>query len=359
MNDIKHDEKPHGKWRIIIGIVILFAVFGVLFYAGYSVTSLLYKVTGKPPESLAHIFSALTGMIFFIIAVILFNLFGKHKDGYRHFFIRDIMTNALGQIANGNFGVLINMEEVSPQHHYVAKAINDMAQSLGTLETMRQDFISNVSHEIQSPLTSIGGFAALLKKADLSDKERQRYAEIIESESKRLSSLSDNLLKLSSLDSNKIPLALQDFRLDKQLENITLTLEPQWAAKNLTLEADLQKQTICGDESLLSQVWVNLLHNAIKFTPNGGQINIALSSDNAVITVKISDTGIGISPSDKIHIFERFYKADKARDRSLGGNGLGLSLVKKIVELHGGNISVESEPGKGTIFNISLTNHPL
>jgi signal transduction histidine kinase len=209
-----------------------------------------------------------------------------------------------------------------------------------------------VSHEIQSPLTSIGGFAALLKNADLPDDERRRYLAIIEAESKRLSSLSDNLLKLSALDNESI--AMTEFRLDRQLSNIILTLEPQWSGKNLTVDAALPKCVASGDENLLSQVWMNLLVNAIKFTPENGVISVSLN-ENAV---KISDTGVGIAKDELPHIFERFYKVDKARDRALGGNGLGLSLVKKITELHGGKISVESETGKGTTFEIFLPGLP-
>ena len=120
------------------------------------------------------------------------------------------------------------------------------------------------------------------------------------------------------------------------------------------MEADLQKCILCGDEDLLSQVWINLLNNAVKFTPTGGQITITLTGNGGRAVIRISDTGAGIEPEDQIHIFERFYKTDKARDRSLGGNGLGLALVKKIVELHGGSVSVKSEIGKGTAFEISL-----
>ncbi|MCL1975562.1 MAG: HAMP domain-containing histidine kinase [Firmicutes bacterium] len=356
MNGVQNDdERSPGKVRIIIGLLVIFVILGVFFYAGYGTTLLVYKFLGRPPESLAHVLSALTGLMFFSVVVFLFNLIRHFGRDSRHFFISSIMMNALGQIAHGNFEVLINLNEIEPQHHQFANAINEMAQSLGTMETMRQDFISNVSHEIQSPLTSISGFASLLKKADLSNEQRLKYAKIIEAESKRLSSLSDNLLKLSSLDNNKIPLSKQDFRLDKQLEHIALTLEPQWSAKNLTLEADLIKLTLYGDEYLLSQVWMNLIHNAIKFTPKGGQIGVMMTSDAEMVTIKISDTGVGISPDDQIHLFERFYKADKSRDRALGGNGLGLSLVKKIVELHGGNVTVNSKIGEGAVFIVQLS----
>lgn len=148
----------------------------------------------------------------------------------------------------------------------------------------------------------------------------------------------------------KKPLSICEYRLDRQLQSVALTLEPQWSAKNITLEADLKKTTINGDQELLSQVWVNLLHNAIKFTPDGGVIKI--TADGELVT--ISDTGWGMGKEDLPHIFERFYKADKARDRSLGGNGLGLALVKKILDLHGFSIAVESEKNTGTRFTIRL-----
>jgi signal transduction histidine kinase len=288
-------------------------------------------------------------------SLILFVIFGSILSLLRRSQLKNInsmhrgLTETLNEIANGNFNVLVETDPHAP-HNDIAEAVNEMTRKLGTLENMRQDFISNVSHEIQSPLTSIGGFAKLLKDESLPPEQRRHYAEIIEAESKRLSSLSDNLLKLSTLDNNKIPLNLTDFRLDKQLETVALTLEPQWAAKNITLEADLQKSAVNADADLLSQVWINLLVNAIKFTPEGGTITITLKSG----AVTIADTGCGISGEDRFHIFERFYKVDKARDRSLGGNGLGLAIVKKIVELHDGHISVESEPEKGTEFEISL-----
>ena len=341
---------PRHRKIWFLGIISLYCA---AFSAAFGITSLIYRFTGSPTELLRHLFSGIVAMLIIMtVANIILHLRGgprqdDFQDAHNH------ISTALAQVAMGNFNVLIDPEIVGG-HNKIAEAFNKMAQSLGTMESMRQDFISNVSHEIQSPLTSISGFAALLQKNGLSDDERQKYAMIIEAESKRLSSLSDNLLKLSTLDNDKTPLNNKEFRIDKQLEHIALTLEPQWSAKNITLEADLDKLVFYGDEELLSQVWMNLLHNAIKFTPEGGQINIALTLDVDSVSVKITDTGVGISPEDQMHIFERFYKADKARDRSLGGNGLGLSLVKKFVELHKGSISVESEVGKGTVFSVTL-----
>ncbi|SHH57657.1 Signal transduction histidine kinase [Sporobacter termitidis DSM 10068] len=343
---MKREEHIHpGKAGVIFGFAVCFAIF-----TGFVALAYIIVRHAGLSEFATAMLSGLGGLIFFcVFAALLSFIRLQHFKRTHRDFTHDIVLNAFEQISHGNFDIFI---EPNPNDPYseITDAFNEMAKNLGSLETMRQDFISNVSHEIQSPLTSIKGFAALLKNDDLPPDERRRYAKIIEAESRRLSSLSDNLLKLSALDGEKKPLNLVEYRLDKQLSQIILSLEPQWSAKNISFDVDLPKQTITADEDLLSQVWVNLLHNAIKFTPAGGEISVKLS-DSAVI---ISDSGIGIAHSDLIHIFERFFKADKARDRALGGNGLGLSLVKKIVELHGFHITVESEINKGTQFTIRL-----
>jgi signal transduction histidine kinase len=265
------------------------------------------------------------------------------------FTLFDDINKAIDSIARGNFNVRIDGGDHHPLSE-LTERLNKMARELGSLESMRADFVSNVSHEIQSPLTSIGGFAKLLRES-ATDEQSRHYADVIIAESGRLSGLSDNLLKLSTLDNNKIPLNRTDFRLDKQLRQIALTLEPQWSAKNIELSCELAPTTVNADAELLSQVWINLLVNAIKFTPSGGAITITLKDD----AVTISDTGCGISDEDKLRIFERFYKVDKARDRSLSGSGLGLSIVKKILELHGYSLAVDSEVGRGTAFTIRLS----
>ncbi|WP_330583685.1 HAMP domain-containing sensor histidine kinase [Geosporobacter ferrireducens] len=278
----------------------------------------------------------------------------RYSKGIRqHHVLQSQILNAMTRIAQGDFDVFIDAHD-DYLHNDMVDGINKIAKELGSMEQLRQDFISNVSHEIQSPLTSISGFAALLKNTALTDEQKNHYLGIIEAESKRLSALSDNLLKLSALETGGEPLSSMEFRLDKQLEEVVLMLEPQWNVKGIELEVDLERVTAQGDEGMLSQVWVNLLHNAIKFTPEGGVIRVILKSDQVNICCRITDTGIGIAPEDQIHIFERFYKVDKSRDRAHGGNGLGLSLAKKIVELHEGQITTQSEIGKGTTFTITL-----
>jgi signal transduction histidine kinase len=336
---------------MILKTLTLLFLYSSCISAGYGISSLIFRAVGTPPGIWGFLLRAFIVLALITLVLTGFRLFFQlqHPEHLKERHGYSTLLNAIDRIAKGDFGVLLEPRDAG-MHHELAEAINKMAENLGTLEAMRQDFISNVSHEIQSPLTSIAGFAKLLKDENLSAEQRGHYAGIIEMESRRLSSLSDKLLKLSSLDNSNIPLIKTEFRLDKQLEQIVLSFEPQWAAKQITLEVELQKSLINADEELLSQVWVNLLHNAVKFTPGNGAIHIAMQER----TVTIADTGVGIAQEDQIHIFERFYKVDKARDRSLGGNGLGLSLVKKIVELHGGKVTVSSVPGKGTTFTVTL-----
>ncbi|MFF2480191.1 ATP-binding protein [Paenibacillus sp. NPDC058071] len=251
-----------------------------------------------------------------------------------------MMKAATGKIAQGDFSVQLPANR-KDELGELADSINRMAVGLSQLETMRRDFVSNVSHEIQSPLTSIGGFAEALRSEQLSEAERNRYVGIIKQESNRLSRLSENLLKLASLDSQQHPFHPQPYRLDRQLRDVVLSCEPQWVAKQLTVELLMEETTIKADEDQLSQVWINLLSNSIKFTPDGGNVSFHLSEKNGNVVVRIADTGVGIASEERDRVFERFYKSDASRDRSVGGSGLGLSIVRKIIEIHGGSIEIE------------------
>lgn len=265
------------------------------------------------------------------------------------------MIYAMRRIAKGDFTVEINAEKRYLGHFGVLiDGLKDMAQELNVQEQMRQEFISNVSHEIQTPLTSISGFARALRNDQLSHEDRLRYLSIIETESSRLSKISDNLMKLTSLETKQHPFEPRTYRLDHQLRSLILACEPQWQEKSLDMEASLDPVTIRADEDLLSQVWLNLLGNSIKFTPTGGSIVVELREREQEVWVQIRDTGIGMSEEERERVFERFYKADKSRNREKGGSGLGLSIVKKIVEMHGGSISVESRSGEGSLFIVKL-----
>lgn len=351
-----------GKWLQFGARTIVFQLFLICdFAAAYGLTRLIFIMTGRPPEIIDHILSGLVAMVLLPVNRVFFSfiqhrtILGKHID-FIHTKQRADILDAISKVAQGDFKVFVAAGNKRDPYFELADSVNKMARELGSLEKLRQDFISNVSHEIQSPLTSISGYASLLMREGISPGQIARYATIIETESKRLSKLSDNLLRLSVLESESAPLDIKPFRLDRQLERILLMLEPQWAGKNIIPDVSLPVMMLEGNEDLLSQVWINLLHNAIKFTPQNGTIRVRLTGNEANVECSIADNGIGIPLEDQIHIFERFYKVDKSRDRSLGGNGLGLSLVKKIVELHKGKITVKSDKGQGSEFTVTLPN---
>ncbi|RUS48909.1 HAMP domain-containing sensor histidine kinase [Cohnella sp. AR92] len=268
------------------------------------------------------------------------------------------LTAATKRLAKGDFDVELAMKR-KDELGKLARSFNEMAVDLKQLERMRQDFVSNVSHEIQSPLTSISGFAKAMKDMKaMTEDERHAYLDIILAESGRLSRLSDHLLKLASLDSNHHPLDYAVFRLDEQIRQVVVNGEPLWSEKNLVIDLDLPRAVeITADKDLLNQAWTNLLSNSIKFTPEGGRIHIQLTARMDGYTVTISDSGIGIAPDELGRVFERFYKADRSRSRS-GGNGLGLAIVKKICALHHGDIRIESKVGQGTKVVVYLPAAP-
>jgi two-component system, OmpR family, phosphate regulon sensor histidine kinase PhoR len=341
--------------RFIWSLVALIIMVSMLT-ASFFLTEAIYKIVGLSlPQLLIQIINSLLGLIF---AAIFFGIVSRFVRARGWFTDRqglDPIIKALEKIAQGDFSIRLDEEfENYEMVGELVKTINKMALELNQMENMRQEFISNVSHEIQSPLTSIRGFAQALKNDELTLEERHHYLSIIENESTRLSRITEDLLKLASLESDQVRFEPKLYRLDKQIRSLILTCEPQWSEKKIEIEASVKEVTITADEDLLSQVWLNLIHNSIKFTPAAGTIKVILQPHDGKIEFKISDTGMGISTEDQSHIFERFYKTDKSRTRSKEGSGLGLSIVKKIVDLHKGTIMVASKLNEGTTFTISL-----
>ncbi|MGE7835350.1 sensor histidine kinase [Viridibacillus arvi] len=271
------------------------------------------------------------------------------------FLIRPIkkLTQATRRIAAGDFNVKLNIKQ-NDELGTLARSFEEMTHDLHQLEQMRRDFVSNVSHEVQSPLTSISGYALALKQVELTDNERSRYLDIIIAEADRMSKMSDSLLKLSLLESQTQQLQLVTFNLDEQIRRVIIAIQPQWSARNIRFELNLKAVRLMADYDQLNQVWTNLLGNSIKFSKDGGVINVNIEQDNKNVMVRISDTGIGISHADQKRIFERFFKADRSHSRKYGGSGMGLAIVKQIVSLHQGDIRVESELGRGTTIIVTL-----
>jgi signal transduction histidine kinase len=263
------------------------------------------------------------------------------------------LTEATKKMSKGNFNVVLPMKR-KDEIGTLSSSFNAMAKELGNLDQMRREFVSNVSHEIQSPLTSITGFSKALKQKKLSEESRIRYLGIIEQESARLSRLARNLLHLSHLQHEQLQLNLSIFRLDEQLRNLTIGLEPQWSEKQIAINIELPPITIEADEDQIKQVWTNLMTNSIKFTPAYGKISIKAEVNDNLISITITDTGPGIPEEERREIFKPFYKVDKSRDSSVKGNGLGLSIVKQIVDLHQGDISVNEGPNGGAEFHVTL-----
>lgn len=258
---------------------------------------------------------------------------------------------ATKRIAAGDFDARVLLDGPKEVEE-MAQSFNNMAQELGSIEALRANVISNVSHEFKTPIVSIRGMAKLLKKDSLSAEDRQEYLDVIVSESDRLSKLSEKILLLSKLESQSIPTQNTCFFIDEQLRRVVLLLESEWTRKKLQLSIQLDKIALVGKEDILYHVWTNLLDNAIKFSDVGGTITIAAYKSDDGVTVEITDNGIGMLAETASHIFDKFYQADISH--STAGNGLGLPLVKKIVELHHGAISVKSRTGAGTSFYISL-----
>lgn len=263
------------------------------------------------------------------------------------------LNKATNELSKGNYRVRVNYagnDEIARLN----RSFNQMAQQLAKQEETRQQFISDVSHEFQTPLTAIQGFATILKNEKISDEQRQKYADIIVFHSKRLSTLSKNMLQLTILEGEDVTLDVSEFSLTDQLNRVIETQDNLALSKNIEIEFNIPKNDIVieADESRLEQVWINLVNNAIKYTNDNGVVTITVKKTTKVVEVSIEDTGVGMSKEAISHIFERFYRQDKSR--SVEGNGLGLSIVKRIIDLHQGTIDVESREDGGSKFTIKL-----
>lgn len=261
------------------------------------------------------------------------------------------LIHALKQVTAGDFQVRLPETARDPEIEEMNINFNKMVKELTSMEMLQADFIQNVSHEIKTPLSAIEGYASLLYSEELSEEGKQYMQRILES-TKRLSHLTGNILMLSKLENQQIVSQKHPFSLDEQLRQAVLLLEPFWDKKKLVLDIDLPETRFFGSEELLYQVWTNLLSNAIKFTPEGGCILVRLEQGSQNIQVEIRDSGIGMTGEVLSHIFDKFYQGE--RNRNVEGNGLGLALVKKIIDLCQGTISVESQPDQGSVFRVRL-----
>lgn len=262
-----------------------------------------------------------------------------------------LLADSMEQVAAGDFSVRLPEDNPGLWMHDVNVNFNKMVTELRSTELLQSDFIQNVSHEIKTPLAAMDGYATLLLSTELNSEQRQ-YASRISASCQKLSSLTGNILLLSKLENQQIVSEKTNFSLDEQIRQVILSAEPLWNARSQNIDLELPEVTYYGREDLIWQIWGNLLSNAIKFTPQGGVISVRISEDQETVCVSIQDTGVGMTEDVLAHIFDKFYQAEGSR--STHGNGLGLSLVKKIVDLCNGEILVESEPDIGSTFTVVL-----
>ena len=266
-----------------------------------------------------------------------------------------IITDATEKIMNGDFSVRIKQMHGSGMEGFnqISETINAMAEELSSVETLRTDFIANVSHEMKTPLSVMQNYGTLLQTPNLTEEKRIEYAKAITDASRRLADMMTNILKLNRLENQQIYSNPTTFDLGEQLCESLLQYESTWERKNIEIVTNIAENvTVSADAELLSLVWNNLLSNAFKFTENGGKVSLTLTANDTYATVEIADTGCGMTADVGAHIFEKFYQGDTSH--ATQGNGLGLALVKRVVDIVQGEIDVKSAVGVGTTFTVKF-----
>ena len=259
---------------------------------------------------------------------------------------------AMERIADGDYSVRLKTRNKSKEIQEIYSGFNMMAQELESTEIIQTDFISNVSHEFKTPISAIEGYSMLLQDNDNLTKDQKTYVAKIIYNTKRLSQLTTSILLLSKLENQSIVSNRTPFALDEQIRQSILAFENEWSKKDIDFDIDLDEVTYTGNEALMHHIWDNLISNAVKFTPRGGQIDIYLKALEDCLVFTISDEGPGIAEESQKYIFDKFYQGDSSHKQK--GNGLGLALAKKIVDLEGGSISVENNPDFGCTFTVIL-----
>ncbi|MBQ4642034.1 MAG: HAMP domain-containing histidine kinase [Oscillospiraceae bacterium] len=266
-----------------------------------------------------------------------------------------IITEATEKIMSGDFSVCIKPMQSSGMEGFnqIAEAINQMAEELGSVETLRTDFIANVSHEMKTPLAVMQNYGTLLQVTDLPDEKRVEYAKGVTDASRRLAEMMTNILKLNRLENQQIFPEITEFDLGEQLCECLLQFENVWEKKNIEIDTDIAEDIkVAADAELLSLVWNNLFSNAFKFTEEGGTVSLSLTATEHHAIIRVRDTGCGMTAEIGAHIFEKFYQGDTSH--SAQGNGLGLALVKRVIDIMQGEIGVESVVGKGSTFTVKI-----
>jgi signal transduction histidine kinase len=342
--------KKERFWRRSV-----YAKFALIFLAiwwslnGATMVMIMQLMRGADMEEIR----SLTGLIFvnnaiFGTAAILLALRGIVKPITQ-------LSSAAREVASGNLDVSVEVKS-KDEIGRLGSDFNTMVREIEGTDRMRREFVSSVSHEFRTPMTSIRGFAKYIGENADDPAAVREYSDIVIAESERLIDMSSALLRLSELDAKTIPV-LSEFSLAEQIRQVILMLEPQWGTRDISFDLDLAETTITCDEELLRQVWLNLIQNAIKFSSDGSEIAVRLTvpappAVESPVRVTVADSGVGIEPTDLPFIFDHFYKGKTPSHT--GGNGLGLAIVNKIIQFVGGTIAVTSQVGVGTTITVDL-----
>jgi two-component system, OmpR family, phosphate regulon sensor histidine kinase PhoR len=348
--------RRRGRWKSLLGLAAVISFLAAAWtLARWAISAIAPRAGLDPSGWPAGLAANCAALIAFGLASAIISRRARRKlpDSFA------ALDEALRRIASGDLDVSVDVAGMGDDHPFgrMAGGINQLAESLRKMEELRQEFISTASHELQSPLTSIAGFATALRDERLPPETRLRYVSIIEEEAGRLSRLSDALLRLTSLEAGGLRPRAEPASLDASIRSAALAAEPRWRAKGIDLELDLERVEASVDAAMLAQVWTNLLGNAIKFSGPGGRVRVELRRSGDKALASFSDEGVGISPEDLGFVFDRFFKADRSRSRADpdSGSGLGLAIAKRIVDLHGGAIRAESDGlGAGSRFTVEL-----
>ncbi|MGN0978984.1 MAG: ATP-binding protein [Candidatus Avoscillospira sp.] len=340
---MKRKKKKKGLYISVYFTVVIMAVVVATLLVSAGVTLLLDWLfaihVSFPTPALLLLFSLLLGCTLSVVV--------SRK------FLSPITTlsRAMNRVAEGAFDTRLENKSSIREIRDIYENFNLMVRDLGATEILQTDFVSNVSHEFKTPINAIEGYAMLLQGSQQSPEEQGEYVEKILLNTRRLSELVGNILLLSRIDNQSIQTNRTVFRLDEQIRQAILLLEPKWAGKDILFEVDLDALQYYGNESMLLHIWTNLIGNAVKFDPMGGWVHMSLKRQGDQIVFTIEDNGCGIAPKDRGHIFDKFFQGDNSRREE--GNGLGLALVKRILDSVGGTVTVESE-GVGSRFTVWL-----
>jgi signal transduction histidine kinase len=264
------------------------------------------------------------------------------------------LISRMNRLAMGDFTTRMEDKGMLSNHPAmkgIRESFNKLAEELENTEMLRGDFINNFSHEFKTPIVSIAGFAKLLKRGNLTEEQRQAYLDSIEEESLRLSYMATNVLNLTKVENQTILSEVTAFNLSEQVRSAVLLLEAKWSEKNIDLQLDFDEHTVEGNEELLKQVWINLMDNAVKFSPRCGAVLLDVTEEGSTVRVTVSNTGPEIPPEKREKIFGKFYQGDESH--ATEGNGIGLAIVKRVVDLHGGTVEITCKDGM-TSFTVTL-----